>query len=192
MPEPEARQAPGLARALVADLHDLAVDLAVGGYTRTTLAMLERDLHRCAPSTLGATITLDRGPHHVHVQAHLVARVLQPDEVCSALRIPLPMSDRAVDASITLYAAAECAFVDLAADLADDLGVTLDLATALPDRPIEPGIQGLTDFTTVNIALGHLLNRGRTLPQARDELARLAQQRNTDVARAARLLLDSS
>ncbi|SDU86449.1 hypothetical protein SAMN04488544_1152 [Microlunatus sagamiharensis] len=188
MAEPGPGPAPGLARALVADLHDLAVDLAVGGYTRTALAMLERDLHRCAPSALGATITLDRGPHHAAVQAHVVPRVLQPAEVRSALRIPLPMSDDAVEASITLYAAAECAF----ADLAHALGVTPDLATALPDRPIEPGIQGLTDLTTVNIALGHLLNRGRTLSQAREELAHLAQHRHTDLARAARLLLDSS
>lgn len=192
MAEPGPGPAPGLARALVADLHDLAVDLAVGGYTRTALAMLERDLHRCAPSALGATITLDRGPHHAAVQAHLVPRVVQPHEVRSALRIPLPVSDHAVDASVTLYAAAECAFADLAADLAHALGVTPDLATALPDRPIEPGTQGLTDLTTVNIALGHLLNRGRTLSQAREELAHLAQQRHTDLARAARLLLDSS
>lgn len=153
--------------------------------------MLERNLNRCAPSALGATITLGRGPDHPPVRAHLVPRVVRPDEVRAALRIPLLTDAPTLDASITLYAAAEAAFAELAAALADTLGVVLDRCPALPEHPIEPGTEGLTDLTVVNIALGYLLNRGRTLPQARDELARRARLHDTDLARAAQLLIDS-
>lgn len=181
-----------LAIALVADLRDLAVDLAEGGYTRTTLAMLDRDLRRCVPSALGATVSLVRGPDRTPLQIHLVSRTLEPDEVRATLRIPLRGPDPAVDASITLYASRVVAFADLAADLTDSLRVLVDQRPNLPQSPVEPGTSGLPDLTLVNIALGRLLNRGRTLAQARAELNKHATHHHTDLAGAARLLLDRS
>ena len=177
-----------LALALVADLRDLAVDLAAGGYTRTTLAMLERDLLRSVSSALGATMTLHRGPGQRRSPVDLVARTLQPEEIHATLCVPLRAAERMLSASITFYAAHACAFVDLAVDLADLLGVPVDPRSTLPDHPVEPGTSGLTDLTTVNIALGHLLNRGRTLTQARTELAALAEHHDTDLTGAARLI----
>ena len=179
-----------LALALAADLRDLAVDLAVGGYTRTNLAMLERNLLRSVSSALGATITLTRGDGENPVLVHLVARALQPDEIHTALRVPLPATDTSFEASITFYAAKADAFADLAHDLAEHLGVEVE-HQAPPAHPVEPGTNGLTDLTIVNIALGHLINRGRTLAQARTELAALAQHHHTDLAAAARTLINT-
>ena len=195
---------PLVAVALSADLRDLAVDLAAGGYTRTIMAMLERDLRRSVPSALGATITLSRGHDHAPVQIHLVARTLAPDEIRAALRFPLaappptpeltpgPMAGPAFSVSVTLYAARAVAFADLAVDLADVLHVEVDQQPPMPDSPISPGTSGLTDLTQVNIALGHLVNRGRTLVEARAELARLATHHRTELADAARMLLDAN
>ena len=191
---------PLLAVALSADLRDLAVDLAAGGYTRTIMAMLERDLRRSVPSALGATITLSRGHDHAPVQIHLVARTLAPDEIRAALRFPLATPSLTPEStpgptfsvSVTLYAARAVAFADLAADLADVLHVEVDQQPPMPDSPISPGTSGLTDLTQVNIALGHLVNRGRTLVEARAELARLATHHRTDLADAARMLLDAN
>ena len=198
-----ARRLP-LAVALSADLRDLAVDLVAGGYTLTLMAMLERDLRRSVPSALGATITLSRGHDHSPVQIHLVARTLAPDEIRAALRFslatplltsdstPAPTPGTTFAVTVALYAARAGAFADLATDLTDVLHVDVDQQPPLPDSPISPGTSGLTDLTQVNIALGHLMNRGRTLTQARAELARHATQHRTDLAGAARLLLDAN
>lgn len=189
----ERLPSPGLplSLALVSDLRDLAVDLAVGGYTRTNLAMLERDLQRSVPAALGATVALIPNPVGAVVRFNLVPRSLQPEELRDALRVSLPSSDASFEASITFYAGCADAFADLAEDLDDVLALSIERHPGLPTSPIEPGTAGLTDFSSVNIALGHLLNRGRTLTQARAELVRYAEHNDTDLAGAARLLLGS-
>lgn len=190
MTEPAARPVPGLPLAIAAHLRDLAVDLSEGGYTLTTLRLLNRDLRRRVPSSLGCTIELTRGPTHPGVRLNLVKRVVRLDEISSALRLPLPSLLVSFTASITLYAAQPEALADLAVELAAILGVQVDENPILPERAIEPGTGGLTDFTVVNIALGHLLNRGRTIDEARAELARHALDQHGDLADAARALLD--
>lgn len=192
MAESAARPIPGLPLVIAAHLRDLAVDLSEGGYTPTTLALLTRDLRRRVPSALGSTIELTRGSTHPGVQLNLVARVVHPDEIRSAIRVPLPSPMVSFTASITIYARQPEALNDLAVELAAILEVPVDEHPVLSQRAIEPGTAGLTDFTLVNIALGHLLNRGRTIDQARAELARHALDHKSDLAGAARELLDGS
>lgn len=192
MAEPVARPVPELPLAIAAHLRDLAVDLSEGGYTVTTLALLNRDLQRRVPSALGSTIELTRGAHHPGVRLNILARVVHPAEIGSALQVPLPSPVVSFTASITIYARQPEALNDLAVELAAILGVPVDEHPVLPEHAIEPGTGGLTDFTLVNIALGHLLNRGRTIDQARAELARHAHNYQSDLAGAARELLDGS
>lgn len=187
----------GLAAALVADLCEITTDLAEGAYTRSTVAMLDRNLRRRIPSALGATITLTHPdcPDGHPVEVHLVPRTVTPVMIRAALRVPLLQLTGAVRGSVTFYATEACAFADLITDLGALLAVdpaALDEHPALPDHPIEPGISGLVDLTVVNIALGILLNRGRSLTEARAELSRQAHQLDTDLATAARALLDTS
>lgn len=184
-----------LGRVLAADLRDLAVDLSAGGYTRTTLAMLEHNLRRSVPSALGATVSLsDRRDPLRPVTVNLVPRTVHPEEVASVLSVPLVTLGTAMRGTVTFYASLPDAFHDLAADLgaAFDLAQDdLDRDARPPTRPIEPGITGLLDFSLVNRALGVLLNRGHSLPGARLELQSRAADARTDIVDAARAVLAS-
>ena len=185
-----------LVRALAADLRELGIDLGAGGYTRTTLAMLDHDLRRCVPSALGTTISLtdDQGsPQPVAMTC--VTRTVQPDEIASVLRVPLGSLGPGVRATATFYASKPGAFRHVAADLASLVGTSresLDHNVCPPVAPLEPGITGLHDFSLVNRALGVLLNRGHTLAGARRELQSRAARACTDVVEAARVVLASA
>ncbi|RYZ31735.1 MAG: hypothetical protein EOP01_02745 [Propionibacteriaceae bacterium] len=177
-------------RALAADLRDLAVDLSVGGYTRTTMAMLEYNLRRKVPSILGASIALQTS--EVLVVVHFVSRVLEPDEIGAVLVLPLAGLPVPRTGSITFYAGEPGGFTVLIPDLAQALHLDpsdIDPHPSLPTTPISPRVDGLQDFAVVNRALGFLLNRGHTLDTARTELVNHAQHHQTDLTAAAHDIL---
>ena len=175
--------------ALIADLQDLAIDLAAGSYSRTTLEMLQRNLKRRVPSVLGASISIPAGRvPEVAVRLDLVTRTVEPEEIAAALKLPLAHLLSNTDGFIIFYAAAPIAFVQLAADLADALRLEageVDQHPRLPVEPLHPGIAGLQDFTAVNQAVGVLMGRGLGLDEARAELRRRAEEAGTDLVGAA-------
>ncbi len=182
--------------ALLADLRDLTVDLGASGYTRTTLAMLERDLLRNVPSALGATVALLADePGRLPIEVHLVARTVRPDEIASALQVPLARLAPTVNGSITFWAGEPGALGDLAADLVAAFGlvpVDVDQDPDRPRGPLAPTVEGLQDFSLVNRALGVLMNRGHTLAAARAELDRRAALRGLELVAAARAVIGSA
>ena len=183
-----------LSRELAADLRDLAVDLSAGGYTRTTLRMLERNLLRSVPSVLAATITLRNLRSGCGVEVNLVRRIVEAGEVMSGLKVPLAALVPTLAGHTTFYASQPAAFADLVEDLATALRVPphdLDQRVPPPSGAIRPGIEGLQDFSLVNRALGVLLNRGYELTAARTELQARAERSGTELVAAARAILAS-
>lgn len=185
-----------LARALAADLRDLAIDLSAGGYTRTTLAMLERNLSRRVPAILGGTVTLvTASPSGATISVNMVSRVVGPDEIAAALEIALGPLLPDVSGTVVIYSGEPDAFVGLAAELAEASNMSpfvLDPHPPLPTVAIAPNADGLEDFSLVNRALGVLLNRGYSVDDARSELGRRAERSHTALTAAARVVLASA
>lgn len=179
---------------LAADLRDLALDLQAGTYTRTTVAMLQRDLRRAVPSALGATISFDLdAPSGVPREIHLVERTLDPDDIAAGLRIPLILPQQSVSGSILFYAGEPGAFDDVARELLALLHTRpglADHAPSLPAAPVSPSVVDVEDFSLVNDALGVLIHRGYSLAEARAGLQDRAAQDRSGLPQAARGLLD--
>lgn len=110
----------------------------------------------------------------------------------TSLRLTLPSLGPGFDpaSQVMFYAGTPGTFVDLAADLAHLHGrppVALDVE--LPPPTVVPGFTGLTEYATVNRAVGVLMARGQDPGQAGATLRRRAGAAGLDVpACAARLL----
>lgn len=186
-PHARATKEPDLDRVLAADLRELVADLGTDDHTWTSLAMLERHLHHTVPSALGLTFVLPRSAAGPGVRVNLLRRRVEPIEVAVTLEIALAALALGTEGAVVLYASHRRAFAHLGSVLGlrpDDL-----VEQAPPASTIEPGIEGLHDRTTVNRGLGVLLNRGHDLVGARDELQYRAAENGTDLAGAARALL---
>lgn len=185
-----------LARAIAADLRDLAIDLSAGGYTRTTLLMLKRNLSRRVPAILGGTVTLvAASPAGATISVNMVGRVVGPHEIAAALEIALGPLLPDISGTVVIYSGEPDAFVELAAELAEALNMTpfvLDPHPPLPAVAIAPNADGLEDFSLVDRAMGVLLNRGYSVDDARTELGRRAARSQTAVTAAARVVLASA
>jgi len=106
-PTRSPRGAVTLSLALITDLQDLAIDLAAGSYSRTTLEMLQRDLRSSVATALGASITVPgtrvRG---AALQLNLVSQTVDPQEIATGLRLPLDRFCTTAANVITFYATA--------------------------------------------------------------------------------------
>lgn len=181
--------------ALIADLQDLAIDLAAGSYSRTTLEMLQRDLRSSVSTALGASITVPgiqvRG---AALPLNLVSQTVEPHQIAAGLGLALDRFCTTAAGVITFYASAPGAFVQLAADFASVLQLSpddLDQNPPLPVTPLHSDISGLQDLTMINQAVGILMGRGRTLHQARVELGHRAEKSSTSLLEAAHTIRDS-
>ena len=98
--------------------------------------------------------------------------------------------------TVVFYAARPGAFVDLAADTSFayslDGHVRLDEHLPSPDHPTgPPGVSGHTELSTINQAIGALLDRGHTTTEARGVLQRLADRDGIPLHHAAQQLLNN-
>lgn len=156
------------------DLTEFLTDLdPAGPEVLQSLSLLRRDLTLAVPSfqALRLAFQLEGVPI-----ALTVADGARPP--VTTLRLPLWWLSTDQDASsITFFAAAPGAFVDLAADLTHTLGldanaVTLDgLAPEVLAMTLSSGLTGLAGFTAVNRAIGMLMAAGFDIADARAELA---------------------
>jgi hypothetical protein len=189
------RSAMNLPLALIADLQDLAIDLAVDSYSQTTLEMLQRDLRRNVATALGASITVPgTRMREAALQLNLVRQTVERHEIATGLKLSLNRFCTSTAGVITFYATAPQAFVQLATDLASVLQLSpgdLDQHPPLPVEPLHPGISGLQDLAVVNQAVGILMGRGRSLHQARAELRHRAVESGTGLREAACTVRDS-
>ena len=181
-------------QVLAADLRDLALDLQAGTYTRTTVAMLQRDLRQVVPSALGATVFFDLDtPSGIPKEINLCERTLDPSEILAGLRLPLILPQQSLTGWILFYAAQPGAFDDVVEDLLTLLGTDralVDHAPELPSSPVSPSVADVEDFSVVNDALGVLISRGNSLTEARNSLHDYASQAQNGLPGAARTLLD--
>jgi hypothetical protein len=161
-----------LSAAFVADLTHLTHALdRPGADLETALRSLGAGARTAVPSFLGLTMTLMTDGVPFSFTVFELRRPGQP--VVSSLLVPLALlADVESGSRLVLYAARPGAFVDLAADLAFSLGVALPALPADQDlRHPDPNDEfGLADLSTINRAIGVLVDRGRTPAEARAEL----------------------
>lgn len=172
--------------SLTEALDDPAVDVQL------LLDALAEDARRVVPSYLGLSITVvaDGGP----VGVTIVGGAGDDSSRHTSIRIPLSALKAATEpgTAIVLYASAPGAFVDLAADIAYQLGrelddiVVTDAATGLLRGS---AVIGLDELSIVNQAVGVLIDTGRTSEGARAELRRDADLARSSVPSAARLVV---
>jgi hypothetical protein len=116
--------------------------------------------------------------------------------IVTSVTVPLDsLVDVAAGSEITFYATKRGGLVDLAADFSYALGLSPDVVQFdLRLTPGAPGtsITGWDNATSLNQALGILLDHGFDLDQARAELDRLARQARTTPEIAATRLIDGS
>ena len=186
-----------ISAALTADLAALTHALDSDIDLESQLHTLVGDVKAAIASYLGMTLTLLTDGHEISFTVHDegAAELGHRREVTASLRIPLelgPNADRG--GYLVLYAATPGAFVDLAADLAyaQTLGAeTLTLDGHLSAIDHHGGIIGLAEYSSINQAIGVLIDRGHTPDSAREELDRLAAVGNHAVPVAAEQLLAS-
>ncbi|MGI8458792.1 MAG: hypothetical protein ACR2LI_11870 [Propionibacteriaceae bacterium] len=164
-----------ISAALAGDLDHLLADLPRNRFdVPPTVTALRRDARTAVGSFLGFLVTVATNVD-VCVTITQVDHDLEPGEVKSSLRLDLPHQapDRAPSV-VTLFAARVGALVDLAADLAVALHVPYEavvLDADLPGSTVRAGVTGLREFDVVQQAIGVLVAQGRTVRDARYDLA---------------------
>jgi hypothetical protein len=187
---------PGLAAelALLTDALDLP-DVGVA----ETLTRLATDARSAVESYLGLSVAI--AAHETTFDLIFLNADARPEQITTSLLVPLAgaadggdprVGKTSVEASIALilYAASPGAFVDLAADLAWITGrpagdFALDQHRSLPPN----STARFTDLSSINQALGVLIERGSTPEQAERQLAARAATAGIELAAAAVLIL---
>lgn len=158
------------------------------------IAVLGDDLVAAVPSYLGLAITIVTGGHRVTVTALVDDH--RDDHVGSSVCLPLaPISAAEPGSQLVLYAARPGAFSDLAADVSWALGLPLDAAVIdrnLTRAAAQSGTSGLHELSSVNRALGVLVDTGHTPGGASDELHRLAALAGSTLLAAAVLIIEQA
>lgn len=167
-----------LAAALIADLGDWGVHLVTRSFTRVAVEMLLRDLRRMVPSALGYTLAVVETPELPRVSITVADGAPVRGRVGSSLGFDLPVV-RGSSAAATFYAREEGAFDRLAGLLGPGFGTTGVRLAGASETALEPGVHGLADHTTVNHAIGILLERGLSVEESRRYLDRLAGRLGT-------------
>lgn len=152
-----------------------------------SLAAFTADIEAAVPSYVGIQLTIRQNGHAVTLTRIAPHRIAPHRTATTSLRIPLtvlgPRFDP--DSRVTFYAAAAGAFVDLAADLSyalhvptstdrstdgsdgedrrhrpvdGDRGITLDADA--PPSALVSGVSGLSELSTINRAIGVLIDHG--------------------------------
>jgi hypothetical protein len=163
-----------ISAALAADLTTLTRALDDPGIDlKTQLQQLTADVRHAVASYLGMRMTIAVDGTEVSFTVHHAT-----GSIAASLRLPLAaFSPTETGSNLVLYAATPGAFIDLAADLSYALGLP---PAALPTDddltvPVSgSGITGLNSQSTINQALGVLIDLGHTPESGRQELNRLA------------------
>lgn len=167
------------------------------------LSVLVDDLITAVPSFLGLTMTLpqqtlpQRGTPATGATA-VTLNFLPParaGEVGATLLVPMPaIGISAPGGTVVFYAARPGAFVDLAADTRFTYGldgqVQLDEHLPTLDRPSDSA--GYPQTSTINQAVGVLLDHGHTPEVARFILHNRAHQAGVPLHHAAQQVLDNA
>ncbi len=182
----------GISTAVLAHLRTLTISIGpADDVLQNGLADLVGHLHATIPSYCGLELTLlDHGwPVTLTDFSELDH---QPLSTSLTLSLGLIIGGAGPGSRVTFYASAPGSLVDLAADLAHALGVPvtarspvdgdpaadgrhpagISLDTALPPRTLESGMVGLEELSTINRAVGFLIDQGHRPIEAHDTIRR--------------------
>jgi hypothetical protein len=190
---PVRRTSVDITESLAEHLRILGGDPDPGHRLAAGLSQLGRDLAVAVPSCLAVSIVLVRLGGEITVSA--LARTADPAAVLASLAVPLSAGEPG--GLLVMRAGEAGAFLLLADDLDGLLGpdhppIDVDQHLTLP--PVGTGeslAAALADLRAVNQGIGVLLDRGLPPEAARRELQRRAQDTNTSVGVASRVLLAS-
>lgn len=163
-----------------------------GGDLERQLDSLCAALTHAVPSFIGMTVTLAVDRHEI---SFTVGTRPSTPRIATSLLIPLnALSATSSASTILFYAAVPGAFVDLAADLSHATRTGLDsfiLDGHRSDTFDGLGMTGLEGQSSINQAIGVLIDRGYTPEAALDELHRRAQLDSGKLEHAAEQVLAS-
>jgi hypothetical protein len=167
-----------LPQSFASHLRDLVESIGLSdNHVTRSLAALTIDVRAAVSSYLGLrlTVVLDGWP--VTLTSFLIVDGVAPATslrlVMSPLGFPLARENQLV-----FYAGTPGAFVDLAADYAylhrrsEPHGPAVAIDIDLPPITLVSGFTGLAEYTTINRAIGLLIDRGLVVDQARATLHR--------------------
>ena len=158
-----------------------------------SLASLRRDLKLAVRSSVGLTLTVVMHPGQ-QITLTSMDHFTDVSDIITSMRVPMNWAAMEAGSVIIFYAGIPGAFVDLAADLTYSLHlapgtVVLDEDTAAPIG--ESGLTGAAESSTVNQAIGVLIDRGHTPTTAGAHLRNQASEVHRDVHHAATRVLRS-
>jgi len=159
-----------------------------------SLVSLRRDLKLAVRSSVGLTLTVCMDPDQ-QITLTSIDHFTVASDIVTSLSLPLNWAALDAGSMIIFYSGVPGAFVDLAADLSYSLHlppgtVVLDQDTAAPVR--ESGLTGVTESSTVNQAIGVLIDRGYTPATAGAHLKHQARELRRGVHHAATRILRSA
>jgi hypothetical protein len=181
-----------MSAALQADLQLLSALSGLDDDIESMLRVMVCDLKAAVPSAIGLSLTVHMSGQDVTLTS------LQADDgstVGASILVPLDGSATPSKGTcIVFYAATPGAFVDLSADLGWATGLSAQLV--LLDQHLLPPVDGsaltgLREFSTVNQAVGMLVELGDSPESARMALNRRAECRGTTVNAAAAEVLSA-
>jgi len=181
--------------ALAESIRELFADLEqTASPVEKSLASLRRDLRLAVRSSVGLSLTVQMDPDQP-VTLTSIDHFTEPSDIVTSLRLPLTWATMDTGSMIIFYAGVPGAFVDLAADLSHALrlapgAIVLDEDTVAPTS--ESGLTGAAESSTVNQAIGVLLDRGYTPATASAQLRREADETMLDLHLAATRVLKSA
>ena len=181
--------------ALAESIRELFADLEqTASPVEKSLASLRRDLRLAVRSSVGLSLTVLMDPDQP-VTLTSIDHFTEPSDIVTSLRLPLTWATMDTGSMIIFYAGVPGAFVDLAADLSHALrlapgAIVLDEDTVAPTS--ESGLTGAAESSTVNQAIGVLLDRGYTPATASAQLRREADEMMLDLHLAATRVLKSA
>ena len=166
--------------ALLRDLLDLSASVDGEAELGPRLAELATTLRAAVSSYCGLDLTVHDGVHPVTLTSFLPAA--DGDEIATSLRLPLVTVSSDVDSQsrVIFYATTPGAFVDLAADLGHVLRVAIVLDADLPPQTSVSRLAGLHEMSTINRAVGMLIEQGHHPDDAHSVLRRHAAAAGVD------------
>lgn len=152
-----------------------------------SLSDLLSDLRRASPSTSGLEVHTVVAGQHVRLVRFLPG--VRPEDVTTSLEVPLPSAVRVI-----FYGTRPGAFVDLAADLAHGLGLTLADLALDRHRPSSTltGSRGLDRAAIVHQAVGVLIAQDHHPDEAYAELVARSLARGISLVDQAQAVVDAA
>jgi len=167
-----------ISTTLIGEINDLLTGIEVDPQRLLEpLGALRRDFRLAVRSYIGLQLTAFAGSHPVQLTSMEAHADVEP--ITSSMQLSLPGVGRNSPSAVVAFATAPGAFVDLAANMspAHQLrGGELLLDRHIPASDQRSGFSGLREASSVNPAIGVLIDRGRNPRQAEVELQRLADQ----------------